>query len=58
VVRVDKKGIAIGTAEGLLVIEQLQPPGKKAMAVVDFLNGRADWFEPNQQLQANSDLPQ
>ena len=58
VVRVDKKGIAIGTAEGVLVIEQLQPPGKKAMAVVDFLNGRADWFEPNQQLQANSDLPQ
>jgi len=51
VVRVDKKGIAIGTANGLLVIEQLQPPGKKAMAVVDFLNGRADWFQPGQQLQ-------
>lgn len=51
VVRVDKKGIAIGTADGLLVIEQLQPPGKKAMAVVDFLNGRADWFQPGQQLQ-------
>jgi len=30
VVRVDKKGIAIGTAEGVLVIEQLQPPGKKS----------------------------
>lgn len=51
VVRVDKKGIAIGTADGLLVIEQLQPPGKKAMAVVDFLNGRADWFQAGQQLQ-------
>ena len=51
VVRVDKKGIAIGTADGLLVIEQLQPPGKKTMAVVDFLNGRADWFQPGQQLQ-------
>lgn len=51
VVRVDKKGIAIGTADGLLVIEQLQPPGKKAMAVVDFLNGRADWFQTGQQLQ-------
>ncbi|MDZ7867802.1 MAG: methionyl-tRNA formyltransferase [Rheinheimera sp.] len=51
VVRVDKKGIAIGTSDGLLVIEQLQPPGKKSMAVVDFLNGRADWFQPGQQLQ-------
>lgn len=58
VVRVDKKGIAIGTAEGLLVIEQLQPPGKKAMAVVDFLNGRADWFQTGQQLQATAEQPQ
>ncbi len=55
VVRVDKKGIAIGTADGLLVIEQLQPPGKKAMAVVDFLNGRADWFQAGQQLQATAE---
>jgi len=53
VVRVDKKGIAIGTSDGLLVIEQLQPPGKKAMAVVDFLNGRADWFP----LGAQLDIP-
>lgn len=58
VIRVDKKGIAIGTADGLLVIEQLQPPGKKAMAVVDFLNGRADWFQTGQQLQASAELPQ
>ncbi|WP_348734297.1 methionyl-tRNA formyltransferase [Rheinheimera texasensis] len=58
VVRVDKKGIAIGTADGLLVIEQLQPSGKKAMAVTDFLNGRADWFQTGQQLQASAELPQ
>lgn len=58
VVRVDKKGIAIGTSDGLLVIEQLQPPGKKAMAVVDFLNGRADWFQTGQQLQTNAEQPQ
>lgn len=58
VVRVDKKGIAIGTADGLLVIEQLQPPGKKAMAVVDFLNGRADWFQTGQQLQTTAEQPQ
>lgn len=58
VVRVDKKGIAIGTSDGLLVIEQLQPPGKKAMAVVDFLNGRADWFQTGQQLQNSAEQPQ
>lgn len=58
VVRVDKKGIAIGTSDGLLVIEQLQPPGKKAMAVVDFLNGRADWFQTGQLLQTTAELPQ
>ncbi len=54
VVRVNKSGIAIATSDGLLVIEQLQPPGKKAMAVVDFLNGRADWFQVGQQLSVNS----
>lgn len=40
----DKKGIAIATTDGVLVLQQLQPPGKKAMAAADFLNGRADWF--------------
>ncbi|OBP13316.1 methionyl-tRNA formyltransferase [Rheinheimera sp. SA_1] len=44
VLSADKKGIAIATAEGVLVLQQLQPPGKKAMAAADFLNGRADWF--------------
>lgn len=50
VVKVDKTGIAVATTDGLLVIEQLQPPGKKAMAVADFLNGRADWLQLGQQL--------
>jgi methionyl-tRNA formyltransferase len=44
VLRADKKGIAIATADGVLILQQLQPPGKKAMAAADFLNGRADWF--------------
>lgn len=44
VLSADKKGIAIATADGVLVLQQLQPPGKKAMAAADFLNGRADWF--------------
>ena len=53
VVRVDKTGIAVATTDGLLVIEQLQPPGKKAMAVTDFLNGRADWIKLGQQLSVS-----
>jgi methionyl-tRNA formyltransferase len=44
VLRADKKGIAIATADGVLILQQFQPPGKKAMAAADFLNGRADWF--------------
>lgn len=44
ILRADKKGIVIATKEGSLVLEQLQPPGKKAMAAADFLNGRAEWF--------------
>ncbi|SEI12202.1 methionyl-tRNA formyltransferase [Rheinheimera pacifica] len=42
----DKHGIRIACAEGALLITQLQPPGKKAMAAADFLNGRADWLSP------------
>lgn len=41
----DKHGIRIATADGELIISQLQPPGKKPMAAADFLNGRADWFK-------------
>jgi methionyl-tRNA formyltransferase len=50
VMRSDKKGIAIQTAAGLLVLENIQPAGKKAMAVTDFLNGRADWLPVGLQL--------
>lgn len=54
VLKVDKKGIVIATGEGALVLEQLQPPGKKAMAVADFINGRADWFPLGQVLGATA----
>ena len=54
VLKVDKKGIVIATGEGALVLEQLQPPGKKAMAVADFINGRADWFPVGQVLGASA----
>lgn len=45
VLAVEKSGIQIATAEGVLNITQLQPSGKKTMSVQDFLNGRADWFK-------------
>lgn len=46
VLSADKHGIRVACAEGTLLITQLQPPGKKAMAAADFLNGRADWLSP------------
>tara|TARA_R100000687_G_C6453743_1_gene166627 strand:- start:13190 stop:14176 length:987 start_codon:yes stop_codon:yes gene_type:complete len=49
-----KKGIEIACAEGVLVLTTLQPPGKKPMAVSDFLNGRADWFKVGTNLQASA----
>lgn len=46
----DKHGIVIQTAAQALALQQLQPAGKKPMAVADFLNGRADWFVVGQRL--------
>jgi methionyl-tRNA formyltransferase len=46
VLSADKHGIRIACANSTLLITQLQPPGKKAMATADFLNGRADWLSP------------
>ena len=36
-------GVAVGTGDGLLVIEALQLAGKKMMGVVDFLAGRPEF---------------
>ncbi|MDA0150650.1 methionyl-tRNA formyltransferase [Vibrio sp. LaRot3] len=44
ILQADKTGIYVATGQGVLVLEQLQVPGKKAMAVQDILNARADWF--------------
>ncbi|MDN7128007.1 methionyl-tRNA formyltransferase [Pseudidiomarina terrestris] len=54
VVAADKQGIVIQTGEQALAITQLQPPGKKAMAAGDFLNGRADWLPPGAKLQGSA----
>ena len=44
IIQADKTGIYVATGEGVLVLEQLQVPGKKAMSVQDLLNARASWF--------------
>ncbi|PMH45383.1 methionyl-tRNA formyltransferase [Vibrio sp. 10N.286.49.B3] len=50
IIQVDKSGIYVATGNGVLVLEQLQVPGKKAMSVQDILNARASWFEVGSQL--------
>ena len=46
IVQVNKQGIQIATADGILNIETLQPAGKKAMKAQDLLNSRREWFIP------------
>ncbi|MDN3679316.1 methionyl-tRNA formyltransferase [Vibrio tapetis subsp. quintayensis] len=50
IIQADKTGIYIATGKDVLVLEQLQVPGKKAMSVQDILNSRAAWFEVGSQL--------
>ncbi|CAK1792071.1 methionyl-tRNA formyltransferase [Vibrio crassostreae] len=50
ILQADKTGIYVATGHGVLVLEQLQVPGKKAMSVQDILNSRASWFEVGTQL--------
>lgn len=45
IVQADKQGIRVATADGDLLLTQLQIPGKKPMPVVDILNARKAWFE-------------
>lgn len=46
IVSADKQGIAIATAQGVLLLTQLQPAGKKSMAAHDLLNSRKASFLP------------
>lgn len=50
VLQSDKHGIVIACGTNALNITQLQPQGKKPMAITDFLNGRADWVTPGTQI--------
>ncbi len=38
-------GAAVGTGQGLLVLEEVQPAGKRAMPIQDFLRGRPAFLE-------------
>jgi len=40
VIRADKTGLLISTADNCLLIHELQPEGKKRMKAADYLNGR------------------
>lgn len=44
IIKADKAGIEVATTDGLLRLEVIQLPGKKALPVKDLLNGRSDWF--------------
>ncbi|NQZ05973.1 MAG: methionyl-tRNA formyltransferase [Algicola sp.] len=45
VIAANKRGIRIATADNqVLTLTSLQPPGKKPMAAVDFINARVGWF--------------
>ncbi|CAM3900924.1 methionyl-tRNA formyltransferase [Xenorhabdus thuongxuanensis] len=50
IISADKKGIQMATADGILNIVQLQPPGKKAMSVADLLNSKREWFTPGSKI--------
>lgn len=51
----DKNGVVVACGEHALCITQLQPQGKKPMAINDFLNGRSDWVTPGTVLGENNE---
>lgn len=51
----DKNGVVVACGEHALCITQLQPQGKKPMAINDFLNGRSDWVTPGKILGENNE---
>ncbi|SHO54300.1 methionyl-tRNA formyltransferase [Vibrio quintilis] len=50
IIQADKTGIHVSTGKGVIVLQELQIPGKKAMSVQNILNSRAEWFQPGTQL--------
>ena len=54
IVNVNKTGITVAAGQGCLKLTSLQLPGKKALAVADILNGRADWFTVDNLITGNT----
>lgn len=52
IVTADKRGIAVTTAQGLLLMTRIQPIGKKPMSAGELLNARSELFAAGQQLDA------
>lgn len=50
ILNASKEGIDIACGEDALRLIEVQPAGKKAMAVADLLNARGDWFRPGSSL--------
>ncbi len=50
----NKKGITVATASGVICLESLQLPGKKALPVRDVLNGKSQWFAENNNIKGFS----
>ncbi|AXF78102.1 methionyl-tRNA formyltransferase [Erwinia tracheiphila] len=46
IMQADRQGIQVATSEGVLLLEELQPAGKKTMKAQDLLNSRREWFTP------------
>lgn len=51
----DKNGIIVACGKHALSISELQPQGKKPMAINDFLNGRSEWVTPGTVLGENNE---
>ena len=51
ITRLDDQGLWVACAQGQLVLQQLQLPGKKAMAVSDILRGHPDLFRTGDPLE-------
>lgn len=51
----DKNGIVVACGKHALSISELQPQGKKPMAINNFLNGRSDWVTPGTVLGENNE---
>ncbi len=51
----DKTGVVVACGKHAICITQLQPQGKKPMAISDFLNGRSNWVTPGTVLGENNE---